>query len=75
MKLRSTKEVFATKVVTIIKNLTSDRCSTHTKKINYLFIKYRMELLPQVTKNCHKLGLLCNPISDEVQRMTKECLE
>ena len=34
-----------------------------------------MELLPQVTKNCHKLGLLCNPISDEVQRMTKECLE
>ena len=33
----------------------SDRCATH-KKCNDLFIKYRMELLPQVTKNWHKLS-------------------
>ena len=32
----------------------SDRCKTH-KKINDLFVKYRKELLPQVTKNWHEL--------------------
>ena len=32
----------------------SDRCATQ-KKFNNLFIKYSMELLPQVTKNWHKL--------------------
>ena len=55
MKLRSTKKKgFTTKVITSIKNLMSDICATH-KKINDLFIKYRMELSSQVTKNWHKL--------------------
>ena len=36
-----------------MKNLMSDRCATH-KKFN-IFIKYKMELLPQVTKNWQKL--------------------
>ena len=55
MKLRSTqKKGFDTKVIASIKNLMSDRCATH-KKFNDLFIKYRTELLPQATKNWHKL--------------------
>ena len=48
------KKGFATKVVTSIKNLMSDRCAIQ-KKFNDLFIKYRKGLLPQVTKNWHKL--------------------
>ena len=50
IEVNQKKKGFITKVITSIKNFMSDRCATH-KKFNDLFIKYRMELLPQVTKN------------------------
>ena len=43
------KKGFPTKVITSIKNSMSDRCAT-SKTLMIFFMKYRMELLPQLLK-------------------------